>query len=289
MSTPQITRLSPQKRTLTFIVLAVLAIPYFLPLVWMILTSLKGDVQIYPQGNSSPLAIQNFLPHPIMWSNYDKVMHTIPLGLYIANTLFLCVVNVIGSVFSSAIIAYGFARIKFRGRDVLFIVMLAMMAIPDQTTMIPRFILFQKLGWYNTFLPLIVPAFFGAPFFIFLFRQFFMSLPEELSESARIEGASEWQIFWKLILPLSKPAIAVCALFAFLGTWNDFLNPLLYLSDPNKYTIAYGLQQFSSEHMTLYAQLMAATTIFTVPIILLFFLTQRTFIQGIATTGGKGG
>ncbi len=234
-------------------------------------------------------APSNLFPHPIMWHNYADALHALPLGLYVANTLFLCVINVIGSVFSSAVIAYGFARLKFKGRDVLFVIMLATMAIPSQTTMIPLFIMFEKLGWYNTYLPLTVPAFFGAPFFIFLFRQFFMSLPEELSEAARIEGAGEWQIFWKLILPLSKPAIATCALFAFLGTWNDFLSPLLYLSDPNKYTIAYGLQQFSSEHMTLYSQLMAAATIFTVPVIILFFLAQRTFIQGISTTGGKGG
>jgi len=166
--------------------------------------------------------------------------------------------------------------------------LLATMALPGQVTMIPNFALFMKLGWYGTFLPLIVPAFFGAPFFIFLMRQFFMSLPEELAEAARLEGAGEWDIFWRIVMPLSKPVLATCALFQFLGTWNDFFGPLLYLNDPSRYTLAYGLQEFMSSYGGKYAQLMAATTLFTLPIILLFFLAQKTFIQGIATTGTKG-
>jgi multiple sugar transport system permease protein len=199
----------------------------------------------------------------------------------------LCLLTVVGVVLSSAIVAYGFARLAFRGRDVWFYVMISTMALPGQVTMIPVFALFRALGWYGTFLPLVVPAFFGAPFFIFLLTQFFKTLPGELAESARVDGAREWTIFTRVILPLAKPALATVALFQFIGTWNDFFGPLLYLNDPGKYTLAYGLQQFLSSYGGKWAQLMAAATVFTLPIILLFFFAQRTFIQGVATTGGK--
>jgi multiple sugar transport system permease protein len=161
------------------------------------------------------------------------------------------------------------------------------MALPVQVTMIPVFAMFRWLGWYGTYLPLTVPAFFGTPFYIFLLTQFYRSLPFELSEAARVDGAGDWTIFWRIILPLSKPALATCALFQFLGTWNDFFGPLLYINDARRYSLAYGLQQFLSVHSGMWAQLMAGATLFTLPIILLFFFTQRTFIQGIATTGGK--
>ena len=167
-------------------------------------------------------------------------------------------------------------------------VLLMSMALPGQVTMIPQFLLFSELGWYGTLLPLIIPSFFGVPFFIFLLRQFFMTIPEELLEAARLEGASEWQILWQVVLPLSKPALATCALFQFLHTWNDFFGPLLYLNNPEHYTLAYGLQQFLSSYGGQWAQLMAASTMFIAPVIVLFFLTQKTFIQGIATTGSKG-
>jgi len=195
--------------------------------------------------------------------------------------------TVIGSVISSATVAYGFARIQFKYSGFWFAVMLATLALPGQVTMIPIFALFRSLGWYGTYLPLIVPAFFGSPFFIFLLTQFFKTLPMEFAESAKVDGASEWTIFMRLILPLSKPALATCALFAFLGAWNDFLGPLLYLSDPSRYTLAYGLQQFLSNYYVNWMQLMAAATLFTIPIVVLFFFAQKTFIQGIATTGGK--
>jgi multiple sugar transport system permease protein len=165
--------------------------------------------------------------------------------------------------------------------------MISTMALPGQVTMVPVFALFRWLGWYGTYLPLTVPSFFGAPFYIFLLTQFFRSLPEEISESARVDGASEWKIFTGICLPLSKSALVTCALFQFLGTWNDFFGPLLYINDPSKYTLGYGLQQFLSSYGSKWAELMAASTIFTLPIILLFFFAQRTFIQGIATTGGK--
>jgi multiple sugar transport system permease protein len=268
----------------------VLALPYLLPLLWMISTSLKGDAQIFPKSgdNLSPISPQNLIPNPVQFQNYPDAMSTVPFFTYLRNTLLLCAFNVFGAVLVSAIVAYGFARVQFRGREALFLLLLATMALPSQVTMIPKFALFKWLGWYGTYLPLIVPAFCGSPFFIFLMRQFFLTLPEELSEAARIEGAGEWEIFWRIVLPLSTPVLATCALFQFTATWNDFFDPLLYINDPNRYTLAYGLQQFLSSYGGKWAQLMAASTLFALPVIVLFFLTQKTFIQGIATTGSKG-
>ena len=282
-------RLSPARRVLTHVVLLALCVPFAMPLVWMLSTSLKTDAQIFPrEGESKTLSFHSLLPDPVEWSNYPKALKTVPFGTYLQNTLFLCAMNVIGAVFSSAVVAYGFARLKFPGRDALFLVMISTMALPGQVTMIPVFAMFRMLGWYGTFLPLFVRSFFGNPFYVFLLRQFFRTIPEDLAEAARIDGAGEWRIFSRIMLPLAKPALAVVALFQFLGTWNDFFGPLLYINDPSRYTLAYGLQQFMSSYGGKWAQLMAGACVFTVPIILLFFLAQKTFIQGISTTGGKG-
>ncbi|HPO17294.1 MAG TPA: carbohydrate ABC transporter permease [Candidatus Hydrogenedentes bacterium] len=288
MQTSAPIRLRSTQRLMIHVLLIALCIPFVLPLLWMISTSLKPDNQIFAQeGRQMIFSIKSLIPNPVMWSNYSEAVNTVPIGNYLRNTLFLCFFNVVAAILSSAVVAYGFARLQFRGRETLFMIMIATMALPGQVTMIPVFALFRWLGWYGTFLPLIIPPFFGNPFFIFLLRQFFRTIPEELAEAARIDGASEWRIFWQLMLPLAKPALATCALFQFLGTWNDFFGPLLYINDPSKYTLAYGLQQFVSSYGGEWAQLMAVATIFTLPIILLFFLAQRTFIQGIATTGGK--
>lgn len=281
-------RLGPIRRVLAHALLITLCFPFILPLVWMVSTSLKDDRQIY--GGSDQQAVVSFstiVPSPIKWSNYPEALHTVPLGSYLKNTLFLCAVNVIGAVLSSAVVAYGFARLRFPGREFLFMLMIGTMALPSQVTMIPVFALYRTLGWYGTYLPLIVPSFFSTAFFVFLLRQFFQTIPEELTEAARIDGAGEWRVFWQIMLPLAKPAMATCALFQFLGTWNDYFGPLLYINNPSQYTLAYGLEQFMSSYGGEWTQLMAAATIFTAPIIILFFLTQRTFIQGIATTGGK--
>jgi len=264
--------------------LVLLSLPALLPMLWMVSTSLKGSAQIFAGGDFS---VGSLLPNPIVVSNYPEAMHNMPFLLYLRNTLLLCICTVSGAVVSSAIVAYGFARIPFTGSKVLFAIMIATMALPGQVTMIPVFSLFRSLGWYGTYLPLIVPAFTASAYFVFLLTQFYKTIPDEISESARVDGAGEWTIFSRLILPLSKPALATCALFQFLATWNDFLGPLLYVNDPAKYTLGYGLQQFVSHYGGFYAQLMAAATIFTLPIILLFFFAQKTFIQGIATTGGK--
>ncbi|MEQ1822990.1 MAG: carbohydrate ABC transporter permease [Fimbriimonadaceae bacterium] len=264
--------------------LILLSLPAILPLLWMVSTSLKGNEQIF--GNSD-LSVKSLIPSPLVTKNYPDALQYMPFTSYLRNTLLLCLCTVIGAVCSSAIVAYGFAKIEFAGKKVWFSLMIATMALPGQVTMIPIFGLFRSLGWYGTYLPLIVPAFTASAYYVFLLTQFFRTIPLEMSEAARVDGASEWTIFRTLIVPLSKPALATCALFQFIGTWNDFLGPLLYINDPAKYTLAYGLQQFVSHYGGFYAQLMAAATIFTLPIIILFFFAQKTFIQGISTTGGK--
>jgi multiple sugar transport system permease protein len=266
-----------------YVVLILLCIPALLPFFWMIATSLKADTQIF----STTLNFATFVPAPPQWHNYADAMRAIPFLVYLKNTLLLCLVTVVGAVLSSALVAYGFGKLEFPGKNVLFLLMISTMALPGQVTMVPVFALFRWLHWYGTYLPLMVPAFFGAPFFIFLLTQFYRNLPTSLVEAARIDGAGEFYIFFKVIIPLSVPALITCALFQFMGTWNDFFGPLLYINDPGKYTLAYGLQQFLSVHGSEWARLMAASTLFVLPIIILFFFAQKTFIQGVATTGGK--
>lgn len=270
-------------------VLLGLCIPALLPFVWMFSTSLKADADVYGAGKSGAnvVSLASLIPHPVHPENYARALATVPFLTYLLNSLGLCLTCVVGAVLSSAVVAYGFSRLTFRGKGPLFLVMISTMALPGQVTMIPQFALFRWFGWYGGYLPLVVPAFFGAPFFIFLLVQFFRTLPMEMSESARVDGAGELTIFARLILPLSKPALATCALFQFLGTWNDFMGPLIYINDPRRYTLAYGLQQFYSSYGGQWTELMAAATLFTVPIIVLFFFAQRTFIQGVATTGGR--
>lgn len=267
-----------------YIALLVLSIPALLPLLWMISTSLKTNTQIF---TSSGFSFKALLPAPLVTSNYPDALNNMPFLLYLRNTLLLCICTIVGAVVSSSVVAYGFAKLRFAGSKAMFAIMIATMALPGQVTMIPVFSLFRALGWYGTYLPLIVPAFTSSAYYVFLLTQFFKTIPDEMSEAASLDGAGEWSIFSRLILPLSKPALATCALFQFIGTWNDFLGPLLYINDPAKYPLGYGLQQFVSHYGGFYAQLMAASTIFTLPVIVLFFFAQKTFIQGIATTGGK--
>jgi multiple sugar transport system permease protein len=222
------------------------------------------------------------------WQNYVDAFKKMDFFQNLRNTLFICVFCVVGVVFSCSLVAYSFARIPWRGRDVVFVIVLATMMLPYQVTLIPLFAVYSKLGWVGTFKPLIIPAFFGVPFYIFLLRQFFMGIPQDLSAAARIDGCNEFAIFWRIILPLSKPALATTGLFTFLFEWGDFLNPLVYLQDDRQYTLALALQQFQSQHESLWGPLMAMSTVITIPIIIVFFLTQKTFIQGITLTGIKG-
>ena len=272
---------------LALIVVCAIAI---IPFLWMVSTSLKSLEDVM-SGRTS------FVPHPIAWKNYVDVF-TDPRSnflLWTRNTLIIAVLGVAGTTFSSALVAYGFAKMRFRGNKPLFVLMLSTMMLPFPVVMVPLFILFKWLGiltgepWLGTFKPLWLPAWFGSAFNIFLLRQFFMTIPNELSEAARIDGCSDFGIFWRIILPLAKPALAVVALFAFMGTWNDYLGPLIYLQRPEQFTLALGLQNFQSKGGgTEWHLLMAASTLVILPVIVLFFLAQRTFIEGIATTGTKG-
>ncbi len=229
-----------------------------------------------------------WIPKPFQWDNYSSGLTFVPFLLYLRNTLIICSANVVGVLLSSSLVAYGLSVIPWRGRDSLFIIILSTMMLPYQVVMVPLFAVFTFLGWIDTFLPLIVPAFLGNAFFIFLLRQFFMSIPKDLTDAAKIDGCSEFQIYRRIILPLSKPALATVALFTFMYAWNDYLGPLIYLFDQSKFTVSLGLAMFQSQYGSYYGMLMAVSTVVTVPIIVLFFFTQRTFIQGITLTGIKG-
>ena len=222
------------------------------------------------------------------WGNYVEAFNKMDFLLNLRNTLFICVSCVIGTVMSCSLVAYSFARIPWRGRDTVFVLVLSTMMLPYQVTLIPLFAVYSKLGWVGTFKPLIIWAFFGVPFYIFLLRQFFLGIPQDLSAAARIDGCNEFGIFWRIILPLAKPALATTALFTFLFEWGDFLYPLVYLQDDRQYTLAVALQQFQSQHESLWGPLMAMSTVITIPIVIVFFLAQKTFIQGITLTGLKG-
>jgi multiple sugar transport system permease protein len=274
-----------------FALIALLTIcgAFFLPFVWMISTSLKNiqETMVYPP---------HLIPNQIVPSNYWKVITSdkVDFPLYTRNTLLIATLCTIGTTLSSAIVAYGFAKIRFKGRGLLFAVMLSTMMIPFPVMMLPLFIIFRFIGDHTplqmmgTFEPLWVPAWFGNAFSIFLLRQFFLTIPDSLSEAARIDGCNEWGIFWRVMLPLSRPALAVVALFTVLGAWRDFLGPLLFLQRPEQYTLTLGLQSFQSQQGgTDWNLLMAASMLIMLPVIMLFFLTQKTFIQGIATTGLK--
>lgn len=224
------------------------------------------------------------------WGNFGKAIKAMKyFPTYLKNTLILCFLTVVGTVLSSAVAAYGFARIPWRGRNQVFVVALATMMVPFPVVMVPIYCMFRWLGWIGTLRPLWVGSFMAGAFNVFLLRQFFMTIPKDLSDAARIDGCSEWRIFWQIILPLSRPALMVVGLFQFMGTWNDFLGPLIYLTNQQDFTLALGLQFFQSQHGgTEWHYLMAASTLVGVPIILLFFLTQKTFIEGISMTGIKG-
>ncbi len=273
-------------RVVIYVLLLGLGLLFFLPFLWMISTSLKNDPQVY---HVPPI----WFPSPRLWSNYPEAMKQVPFGRFFINTLWYAVPSTVGTVLSCAIPAYGFARFRWRGRDLLFFICLATMMIPFQVQMIPLFITFKKLGWVNTYLPLVVPSFFGNAYSIFLLRQFFMSIPLELSDAARIDGCGEFMILWRIILPLSRAALAVVGLFQFMGAWNDYLGPLIYLNNMKKYPIALGLQQLratyhAANQKLVWPYLMAASTVVIAPILILFFFTQRTFIEGITVTGIKG-
>lgn len=273
---------------LTHVALVILSVAFLLPLLWMMSTSLKP----IDETLTSP---PKWLPSQILWENYPKAvtynseqLGYIPFLVYARNTVIVTVLTIIGAVVSNALVAYSFARLKWPGRDFFFGATLATMMIPFPVLMVPTFSLFRTLGWVGSFKPLWVPAFFASAFSIFLLRQFFKTIPMELSEAAKLDGCSELGIFTDVIVPLAKPALTVVALFTFMGSWNDFLGPLIYLVDQNTFTLSLGLSAYQTQHGgTQWNLLMAATLLVILPVILVFFFAQKVFIQGIATSGFK--
>jgi len=269
------------KSTAVMVTLILFAAFFIIPFLWIISTSLKGDTQIFtipPQ----------WIPETFHWDNYIKVFERIPFLIFLKNSLFISAVTIAGTVLSSSIVAYSFACLNWPGKNALFIIVLATMMLPGQVIMIPVFVLFKELGWLNTYLPLTVPSFFGGgAFSIFLFRQFFLSIPKDLLDSARIDGCSEFRIYWSIVLPLAKPALATVSILTFMFTWNDFIGPLIYLSDRLKGTLALGLGMFAGQHVTEWSLLMAASVLMMLPMLLLFFFFQKYFIQGFTMSGLK--
>lgn len=266
--------------TLAHIVLIMASIFFIIPFVWLVSTSLKPITQIY----AFP---PEWIPKEFRFQNYLEAMSYIPFFTYLKNTAVITIASTIGVVISCPLVAYSFAKLRWKGRNVFFIITIAVMMIPGQVTMIPLFLLFNAIGWVGTPLPLIVPAFFGVPFYIFLLRQFFLGLPNTLRDSAKIDGASELRIYLQILLPLAKPALLAVGLFQFMASWTDFLGPLIYLTDDSQYTLSLGLQQFQNQMGTEWGLMMAVATMMTIPIIIMFFFMQRTFIQGITFSGIK--
>ncbi len=266
---------------LKHLVLIAVGAMFALPLVWMVLTSFKSA----SQALTFPVV---WWPHPFLWKNYPQVLSSLPFGRFFLNTFVYAAVTIVGVCISSSLVAYGFSRLRWRGRNTLFYVMLTTLLLPFVCTLIPLFILYKHVGWIGSYLPLEVPTFFGSSVFsTFLLRQFFMTIPESLSDAARLDGASEFYIYSRIVLPLAKPAMATVILFQFIYCWNDFLGPLIYISNQNSYPLSLGLDLILGDYTTNWSWVMAAASAATIPIVILFFLTQRTFIQGIALTGSK--
>lgn len=252
-----------------------------IPLIWLLSSSFKdsGRIFIYPP---------EIIPDPFRPENYPAVLEAIPFVRFTWNTVFVTLLALVGQLFSASLVAFGFARIDFPGRNVLFIILIATIMLPYHVTLIPTFILFRELGWLDTYAPLIVPYWLGGgAFFIFLLRQFYMRLPLDLDDAAQIDGASRWGIYWRIILPQSTPALGVVAVFSFLNHWNDFFNPLIYLSSTDNYTLALGINLFRGYQTTQWNLLMAASVMVSIPCIVLYAVAQRYFIQGIVFTGVK--
>jgi multiple sugar transport system permease protein len=271
------------RKTLVYGLLILLSLVFLFPLFWMLTSALKAEANIFrwpPQWIPEPLLFDNFR---LAFSNPQ-----LPFGKFVVNTLIIEAGVLVGRLISCTLVAYGFARLNAPGKNVLFTILLATLMLPRAAIMIPTYILFNQLGWINTFLPLIIPAWFGEAYAIFLMRQFFMTIPRELEEAAVIDGASTLKIIWSVIVPLSTPVLAVIAILTFKDTWNDFMGPLLYLSDRNLYTVSVGLAYFNGEFDVKLNLLMAASVTLMLPIVILFIFAQKAFVEGISLTGLKG-
>ncbi|HVL37838.1 MAG TPA: carbohydrate ABC transporter permease [Fimbriimonadaceae bacterium] len=266
-------------RALVYALLLLGAVLFTMPFVWTVTTALKSSEQVFqvpPQ----------WLPSPPQWGNFAKAWTALPFTSFVFNTLFVAVVATFGGILTSSLVAYGFSRFKFRYRNLLFMLLLSTMMLPPQVTMIPVFLIWRSFGMIDTFWPLTFPAFLGGGAFnIFLLRQFFLTVPREYDEAAMLDGASYLRIWWSVLMPLSKPALVTVVLFSFLGHWDEFNGPLIYLNSPEKYTVSIGLRMFQDQFGVDLELLMAAALIHIVPTILLFFVAQKYFIRGIALSG----
>lgn len=261
-----------------YFLLILVSLFYVLPWVWLLSTSLKTMDGIFAQP-------PQWIPSPIIWKNYYDAITYIPFFLYMKNTLVICALVVIGKVLSCSLVAYGFSQVEWKYRDTVFVFVLTTMMLPFQVTMIPLYVIFSKTNLINTIVPLVLPSFFGDAFFIFLLRQFFLSIPKELREAAVIDGANHWNVYWQVVMPLARPALATVIIFSFLWTYTDFQGPLIYLTDPNTWTLSLGLRGYMAAHSAMWNLMMAASFLFTLPIVVIFFFAQKTFIEGIVTTG----
>jgi len=280
-----LTRGEISRQAITRLLLIAMSLFYISPIYWMLVTALKSDRELsrFPPS---------LWPYDAVWKNFDQAMKTFPFLNFLENTVFYATLVMLGSVMSNFLIAYGFSRIKWPGRDLLFYPVVASIFIFIQfpvnpITMVPMFALFAKLGMVNSYLPLVLPTFFGNPFFIFLLRQFMLQIPADLSEAARIDGANEFQIMCRIILPLARPALVVVALFAGVGAWNDFLGPLIYLHSDNLYTLSLGLTYFKTMHGIQFNLLMAASCLVVLPVIVVFLFFQRFFMEGVRIGASK--
>jgi ABC-type glycerol-3-phosphate transport system permease component len=269
------------RRALLYLIMIAGALVLLFPLYWLISTSLKptDEINVFP-----PI----WVPSRLVWQNYVNLFQTVPFWTYLENSLFVTLTSVVGTVFSSALVGFSFARLRFPGRNLLFIVALSTTMIPGFVTLIPQFVMFKSFGWLDSFAPLIVPQLFANPAYLFLMRQFFLTLPVDMEEAAKIDGCSYFRIFWNVALPLVKPALIAIAAFTFLYNWNDFLGPLIYLQSPDHFTLQLGLAQLQSQYQTHTELIMAGSTLSVLPCIVLFFICQRWFIQGVVITGVKG-
>jgi len=271
------------KNVIVYALLIILSATFVFPFFWMVTSALKPEYQIFVWP-------PKWIPDPIMWENFAKALGNplLPFHLFFRNTMIIEIAVVTGRLLSCTLVAYGFARLEAPGKDFLFAILLATLMLPAPVTMIPKFILFNKLGWVNTFLPLTVPSWFGEAYAIFLMRQFFLSIPRELEEAARIDGASTIQVIRYIIVPLSLPVLTVIAILTFKDNWNDFMNPLIYLNNARLYTLSLGLAFFNGQYDVQMNLLMAASVAVLLPILILFFFAQKAFVEGITLTGLKG-
>ncbi|MHB1295803.1 MAG: carbohydrate ABC transporter permease [Anaerolineae bacterium] len=247
----------------------------------MVSTSLKPDDQLY-------LFPPVWIPRYLEWSNYAKAWISVPFGTYIRNSVFITSLNIVGNLLGSSLAAFAFARLRYPGRSLFFVIMLSTMMVPYWVTIVPTFLLFRILQWTNTYLPLIVPSYFAVPFYTFMLRQYFMGISGELEDAARIDGAGTFRIYAQLILPLARPALATVAIFSFVSHWNDLINPLIYITDQSKYTVSVGLAGFRGAYRVYMNHMMAASMMALLPVLVVYFIFQRLFIQGIVLSVSKG-